>query len=103
MPAEAPGYPDARAIELQMLLTSALPTPPRLPFTALKRMCRFEGRAGWVAWVQAGAPAALRAAVARARGGGEDKGRRFALAGTHQSPLSQAIGRGAALPRGDMA
>ena len=45
----------------------------------------------WVAWVLAGAPAALRAAVARARGGGEDKGRRFALAGTDQSPLSQAI------------
>jgi hypothetical protein len=40
---------------------------------------------GWrgyrVACVLAGAPAALRAAVARARGGGEDKGRRFALAG----------------------
>jgi hypothetical protein len=32
--------------------------------------------------------------VARARGGGEDKGRRFALAGKDQSPLSQAI-RGA--------
>jgi hypothetical protein len=45
-----------------------------------------------VAWVLAGAPAALRAAVARARGGGEDKGRRFALAGTDRSPLSQAIG-----------
>ena len=30
--------------------------------------------------------------MARARGGGEDKGRRFALAGTDQSPLSQAIG-----------
>jgi hypothetical protein len=29
--------------------------------------------------------------VARARGGGEDKGRRFALAGIDQSPLSQAI------------
>ncbi len=40
--------------------------------------------------MQAGAPAALRAAVARARGGGEDKGRRFALAGIDQSPLSQA-------------
>lgn len=39
----------------------------------------------------AGAPAALRVAGARARGGGEDKGRRFALAGTDQSPLSQAI------------
>ena len=35
--------------------------------------------------------AALRVAGARARGGGEDKGRRFALAGTDQSPLSQAI------------
>jgi hypothetical protein len=50
---------------------------------------------GWrgyrVACVLAGATAALRAAVARARGGGEDKGRRFALAGTDQSPLSQAI------------
>jgi hypothetical protein len=41
--------------------------------------------------VLAGAPAALRVAVARARGGGEDKGRRFALAGRDQSPLSQAI------------
>ena len=41
--------------------------------------------------MRAGAPAALRAAVARARGGGEDKGRRFALAGTGQAPLSQAI------------
>ena len=39
------------------------------------------GPAAWVAWVLAGATAALRAAVARARGGGEDKGRRFALAG----------------------
>ena len=50
---------------------------------------------GWrgcrVACVLAGAPAALRAAVARARGGGEDKGRRFALPRTDQSPLSQAI------------
>jgi hypothetical protein len=50
---------------------------------------------GWrgcrVACVLAGAPAALRAAGARARGGDEDKGRRFALAGTDQSPLSQAI------------
>jgi len=59
---------------------------------------------GWqeyrVACGLAGAPAVLRAAVARARGGGEDKGRRFALAGTDRSPLSQAIGRGAASPRG---
>ena len=54
------------------------------------RRCGF-GVAGWVSLVLAGAPAALRAAVARARGGGEDKGRRFALAGTDQSPLSQAI------------
>jgi len=44
-----------------------------------------------VAWVLAGAPAALRAAPARARDSGEDKGRWFALAGTDQSPLSQAI------------
>jgi hypothetical protein len=44
-----------------------------------------------VACVLAGAPAALRAAAARARSGGEDKGRWFALAGTDQSPLSQAI------------
>jgi len=49
------------------------------------------GLTAWVAWVRAGAPAALQAAVARARGGGEDKGSRFALAGTDQSPLSQAI------------
>ncbi len=48
-------------------------------------------RAGWVAWLQAGAPAALRVVVARARVGEQDKGRRFALAGTDQSPLSQAI------------
>ena len=48
-------------------------------------------RGYWVAWVLAGAPAALRAAVARARGGGEDKGRRLALAGIDQSPPSQAI------------
>ena len=41
--------------------------------------------------MQAGAPAVLRAAVARVRGGGEDKGRRFALAERDQSPLSQAI------------
>jgi hypothetical protein len=34
---------------------------------------------GWVAWVQAGAPATLRVAAARARGGAEDKGRWFAL------------------------
>jgi hypothetical protein len=51
-----------------------------------------SGMAGCrVACVLAGAPAVLRAAVARARGGGEDKGRRFALAGRDQSPLSQAI------------
>ena len=57
---------------------------------------------GWrVACVLAGAPAALRTAVARARGGGEDKGRRFALAGRDQLPLSQAIGaRGSVAARG---
>jgi hypothetical protein len=55
-------------------------------------MSLFEAGGGTgVACVLAGAPAALRAAVARARGGGEDKGRWFALAGTDQSPLSQAI------------
>jgi cytidylate kinase len=32
--------------------------------------------------------------VARARSGGEDKGRRFALAGTDQSPLGRATRRG---------
>jgi len=53
--------------------------------------------------VLAGAPAALRAAVARARGGGEDKGRRFALAGADQSPLSQAIRRGAGVAARGMA
>jgi hypothetical protein len=51
----------------------------------------------------AGAPAALRAAVARARGGGEDKGRRFALAGTGQSPLSQAIRARGGVAARDMA
>jgi hypothetical protein len=56
------------------------------------RMSLFGGNGNiGVAWVLAGAPAALRAAVARARGGGEDKGRWFALAGIDQSPLSQAI------------
>jgi hypothetical protein len=44
------------------------------------------GRLVSLGW--AGAPATLRAAAARVRGGGEDKGRRFALAGTDQSPLS---------------
>jgi len=44
-----------------------------------------------VAWFRAGAHAALRAAAAGVRGGGEDKGRRFALAVTDRSPLSQAI------------
>jgi hypothetical protein len=53
--------------------------------------------------VLAGAPAALRAAVARACGGGEDKGRRFALAGTDQSPLSQAIGARDGIAAKDMA
>ena len=61
------------------------------------------GQAGWVAWVRAGAPAALRAAVARARGGGGDKGRRFTLAGTDQSPLSQAIGARGSIAARDMA
>jgi hypothetical protein len=45
----------------------------------------------WVARVEAGAPAGLRAAAARARGSAEDKGRRFALTRRDQSPLSQAI------------
>ena len=45
-------------------------------------------------------PPPTRAAVARARGGGEDKGRRFTLAGTDQSQLSQAIrARGKVAPR----
>jgi hypothetical protein len=61
------------------------------------------GPAGWVAWVLAGAPAALRAAVARARGGGEDKGRWFALPGRDQSPLSQAIGARGSIAARDMA
>ena len=56
-----------------------------------------------LAWVLAGAPAALRAAVARARGGDEDKGRRLALAGTDQSPLSQAIGARGRVAARDMA
>jgi hypothetical protein len=51
----------------------------------------------------AGAPAALRAAVARARGGGEDKGHRFALAVTDQSPLSQAIRVRGSIAARDMA
>jgi hypothetical protein len=41
--------------------------------------------------------------VARARGGGEDKGRRFALAGTDQSPLSQAIRARGSIAARDMA
>jgi len=53
--------------------------------------------------MQAGAPAALRAAVARARGGGADKGRRFALSGRDQSPLSQAIGARGGIAARDMA
>jgi hypothetical protein len=51
----------------------------------------------------AGAPAALRAAVARARGGGEDKGRWFALAGTDQSSLSQVIRARGSIAARDMA
>jgi hypothetical protein len=51
----------------------------------------------------AGAPATLRAAAARACGGGEDKGRRFALAGTNQSPLSQAIRARGSIAVRDMA
>jgi hypothetical protein len=61
------------------------------------------GPAGWVAWVLAGAPARLRAAAARARGGGEDKGRRFALAGADQSPLSQASRARGSIAARDMA
>jgi hypothetical protein len=53
--------------------------------------------------VLAGAPAALRAAVARAHGGGEDKGRRFALAERDQSPLSQANRARANVAARDMA
>jgi hypothetical protein len=41
--------------------------------------------------------------VARARGGGEDKGRWFALAGTDQSPLSQAIRARGGIAARDMA
>lgn len=37
------------------------------------------------------------------RGGGEDKGRRFALAGTDQSPLSQAIRARGSIAARDMA
>jgi KH domain len=46
--------------------------------------------------VLAGAPAALRAAVARARGGGEDKGRRFALSvrSVTAKPGDQGAGQG---------
>jgi hypothetical protein len=66
------------------------------------RRCGF-GVAGWVSLVLAGAPAALRAAVARARGGAEDKGRRFALAGTDQSSLSQVIGARGSIAARDMA
>ena len=39
----------------------------------------------------------------RARGGGEDKGRRFALAETDQSPLSQAIRARGSVAARDMA
>jgi hypothetical protein len=41
--------------------------------------------------------------AARARGGGEDKGRWFALAGTDQSPLSQAIRARGSIAARDMA
>ena len=41
--------------------------------------------------------------MARAHGGGEDKGRRFALAGADQSPLSQAIGARGGIAARDMA
>ena len=41
--------------------------------------------------------------MARARGGGEDKGRRFALAGRDQSPLSQAIRARTSIAARDMA
>jgi hypothetical protein len=61
------------------------------------------GPAAWVAWVLAGAPATLRAASARARGGGEDKGRRFALAERDQSLLSQAIRARGSIAARDMA
>jgi GNAT superfamily N-acetyltransferase len=70
--------------------TASFPTGPPGPRTAC-------GRSAWSAtcstaplWIRpgrlgslvlAGAPAALRAAAARARGGGEDKGRWFALSG----------------------
>ena len=49
-----------------------------------------------VVCVLAGAPAALRAAVARARGGGEDKGRRFALSvrSVTAKPGDQGAGQG---------
>jgi hypothetical protein len=62
-----------------------------------------SAREGWVAWVRAAAPATLRAAAARARGGGEDKGRRFALAGRDQSPLSHAIRARGSVAARDMA
>ena len=64
---------------------------------------RLGWRGYWVTFGLAGAPAALRAAVARARGGGEDKGRRFALAGRDQSPLSQAIRARGSIAARDMA
>jgi hypothetical protein len=41
--------------------------------------------------------------VARASGSGEDKGRRFALAGTDQSTLSQAIRARGGIAAKDMA
>jgi hypothetical protein len=59
--------------------------------------------AGGVAWVRAGAPATLRAAAVRARGGGEDKGRRFALSGRDQSPPGQAIRARGSVAARDMA
>ena len=74
------------------------------PITEVPGLCRYGfGPAGWVAWVLAGAPARLRAVAARARGGGEDKGRRFALAGTDQSPLSQASRARGSIAAKDMA
>jgi hypothetical protein len=76
----------------------------RLQSWSYSALCRYGfGPAGWVAWVLAGAPAALRAAVARARGGGEDKGRWFAPPGRDQSPLSQAIGARGSIAARDMA
>jgi hypothetical protein len=68
-------------------------------YRALRRDGFGPGRRGSLG----SAPATLRAAAVRARGGGEDKGRRFALSGRDQSPPGQAIRARGSVAARDMA